>query len=210
MEHDINIPMAVVDFIPVILCGIAIYNFILAFNRKMTTGQRSFFAAGGILLVASGFLKALWKLLYALGVCDIPLLSDQLMLNNTLAFICLASSTWAMIIKNKDLKDTTLYSFAAVPVITSKMMFIIPMTLSVILWYIGMAVAAFKKKNKSIAFMILFTMITALVKSGLGSSFDGSAVMNWVAEGVMTIGEISLCLAAVKFRKLMDEERQAI
>ena len=69
MNH-FSIPMALVDFIPVFLFGLGAVILMRDLYRKMTVASFALFAAGSINVFSAGFLKALWKLLYAAGICD--------------------------------------------------------------------------------------------------------------------------------------------
>ena len=69
--------MALVDFIPVLLFGAAAVRLLRDLYNKMSKGAFAIFAAGCIDVFAAGALKALYKLLYALGACDFTPLSER-------------------------------------------------------------------------------------------------------------------------------------
>ena len=77
--YEFSVPMALVDFIPVFLFGISAVLMQRDLYNKMPKYAFACLAAGSIDAFLSGFLKALWKLLYALGVCDFHVLNIMFM-----------------------------------------------------------------------------------------------------------------------------------
>ena len=63
--YHFTIPMALMDFVPVVFFGIAAALLQLDLYNKMRCEAFGLFAAGTINIFAAGFLKAMWKLLYA-------------------------------------------------------------------------------------------------------------------------------------------------
>ena len=68
--YDFSVPMAIADFIPVALFMIAALILQHDLYNKMSKGCFALFAAGTIDVFLAGVLQAVWKLLYALGICD--------------------------------------------------------------------------------------------------------------------------------------------
>ena len=68
--YHFSIPMALVDFLPVLFFGYAAALLQRDLYDKMRKSHFALFAAGTINIFAAGFLKAAWKLLYAAGICD--------------------------------------------------------------------------------------------------------------------------------------------
>ena len=65
--YEFTVPMALVDYIPVLLFGAAAVLLQRDLYNKMPKYAFACFAAGMINIFIAGFLKATWKLLYALG-----------------------------------------------------------------------------------------------------------------------------------------------
>lgn len=204
--NEINIPMAVLDFIPVIFCGFTGFFLISAFRRRMTPAQGAFFSAGMIMLVAGGVLKALWKMLYALGICDMTALSEQFFPNQAVAFLLLSISTIGMLAKNKSMTENRTYA-AAVPVVTSHLPFIIIMTLGMVTWYIGVAVAAARLRKKNAMILIIVALIVMITHAALGSKFDSAnGILHWIAEMQNTVAQLLLMIGARIMYKAAKEE----
>ena len=75
--NGITVPMAIVDFIPVLMFFFAACLLLKDLYNKMTKGAYALLATGSIMVLICGFYKALWKILYALCICDYPLLSES-------------------------------------------------------------------------------------------------------------------------------------
>lgn len=75
--NGITVPMALVDFIPVLLFFAAAVLLQRDLYRQMVKGAYARLATGSIMVLIGGLFKATWKILYALRICDYPLLSDS-------------------------------------------------------------------------------------------------------------------------------------
>ena len=82
-----SVPMALVDFIPVLFFGAAAVMLQRDLYGKMVKGAYTLFAAGTIDVFMAGLLKALYKLLYALGVCDFQPLTQMFFPVQALGFL---------------------------------------------------------------------------------------------------------------------------
>ena len=68
--HDFSVAMGLMDFIPVIFFAVSAALLLRDLHSKMGSGTYALLAAGCIDVFMAGFGKALWKLLYAAGICD--------------------------------------------------------------------------------------------------------------------------------------------
>ena len=75
--YEFSVSMALVDFIPVILFGVSAVLLQRDLYSKMPKYAFACVAAGTIDAFLAGFLKALWKLLYAIGCCDFHVLNTM-------------------------------------------------------------------------------------------------------------------------------------
>ena len=204
--NEINIPMALLDFVPVIFCGFTAAFLIGGFRKRMTAVQSAFFSAGAIMLVTGGFMKALWKLLFALGICDMTALTEQFFPNQAAAFLFLSVSTIGMLAKNKNLSGSRVYSVAAVPVVASHLPFIIVMTWGLVAWYIGLVISAVKLKRRNAAVLIAIALVVMLTHSALGTKFDSAkGILHWIAESQNAVAQFLLMLGAWIMNKAMKE-----
>ena len=72
-----TVPMALTDYIPVVLFGISALLLCRDLKNKMTKGVFVTLKLGAVVAFLAGFFKATYKLLYASGLCDFTALSDE-------------------------------------------------------------------------------------------------------------------------------------
>lgn len=118
--NGISVPMAVIDFIPVVLFFITAVILQRDLYNRMSKGAFALLAAGSIMVFIGGTYKALWKLLYALNVCDFPTLNNALFPMQGPGFLLVFIS---LLGSNRN-KSGRLYA-AAPMVYTSNLVFII-------------------------------------------------------------------------------------
>jgi len=159
------------------------------------------------MLVAGGFLKALWKLLYTMDIIDIQIFSEMFFPIQSMAFIFMSISCFRMISKNKNLAENKILSVSAVPVLTSHVPFIIIMFWGMTAWYTSLCIVAGKIKAKKAVIFIITAYVFMLVQSSMGSKFDNSsAFMHWVAELSNTFAQAFLMLGAIFIHNAMKNE----
>ena len=101
---EFSVPMALVDYIPVILFFLAaelIYRDIYRSGRNKVLGY--LFIAGAVMVSCAGFLKATYKLLYALKAGDFIWMSNQFFTNQAIGFLLAGT---AMVIGVVNMKKT--------------------------------------------------------------------------------------------------------
>ena len=149
-----NVPMALLDTVPVFLFFLGCIELMRAFYPRMERVQYSMFSAGGIMVFLSGIMKAVWKFMYVLKIGDYAILSDSFFPVQSTGFVLLAMSTAGFAIEQKKEQEekpkipADYRNYAAVPVITSKMPFIILTFLGTTVFYASLTVISIKKKNK--------------------------------------------------------------
>ena len=87
MEYEFSVVMGLVDFIPVILFAISMVLMQRDLYNKMPKYAFACFAAGTINILIAGFVKALWKTLYAAGICDFQVLNTLFLPTQSLGFL---------------------------------------------------------------------------------------------------------------------------
>ena len=96
---------------------------------------------------------------------------------------------------------------AAVPVVTSHLPFIIIMTLGMVVWYIGVAVAAARLRKKNAMILIIVALIVMITHAALGSKFDSAnGILHWIAEMQNTVAQLLLMIGARIMYKSAKEE----
>lgn len=222
---EFSVPMALVDFIPVILFLITAVMLQRDLYYHMGKGVFAVFSTGTIMVVTAGTLKATWKLLYALGICDFhplsacffPLQAIGFMLAGVAMIAMMISKGGAVEAENR-MKASVAVTLAAVlgalvvrgemmtttaaPVeYSGTMIFVVMMCLGIaalqgILAYIGI-----KMKKWYIPVLCILAFVMMLGMGYLSSKNFEKASLNWIAEGVNVVGQGLFLLAVVLMHK---------
>ena len=187
--------MALTDFIPVLLFGAAAVLLQRDLYSKMVKGAYALFAAGTIDVFMAGFLKALYKLLYALGVCDFQPLTQMFFPVQALGF--LMAGCGALYIGTRKGKKEKVLAAAALPVYKGTMIFVGIMVAGLGMMYFGLIRVARKLKKPAVVALLIVSFICILGMGYLSTRDFTQAYMNWAAQLVNIIGQGSLFAAAL-------------
>ena len=206
MAEEYSIALALVDFIPTIFFPIGAYFFQKFFKKQNNVKSQILWIIGGFLVFIGGFFKAIWKLNMAITQNDILFLSDSLFVFQSIGFTCLFIGTLLFIIsqskKTNIPKSTPLTALAV-----WKIPFMAIQTLTCIGTYGLLIHYAFKKKNKKGAFLLIISVIIIFLMVGFSSS-DMSISIQWIAEIINTLGQLSFLLAGITFTKDIEKIRE--
>lgn len=195
---EFSVSMALVDFVPVILFTVGAILLQRDLYNKMSKGAFALFAAGTIDIVMAGVLKALYKLLYALNVCDFAPLNSMFFPVQSLGALLAGLGVIAMLTHKQH---------------ESRMMAVAPVAFSGTFIFVGFLVVGFgcmdfgliplaKKLKKSAAIVLLIVSFVLLLSMGYLSSKDfADAAMNWVAQGVNLVAQGTFLLAVIILHK---------
>jgi hypothetical protein len=101
LAKEFSVSMAIVDFIPVMLFGVASFILLKSFTKEMNKAQFALFAAGVIDVFLAGFLKATYKLLYAANICDFEALNKMFFPVQSIGFLLAGVGMIWFVLKNK-------------------------------------------------------------------------------------------------------------
>lgn len=181
-NNGISVVMALVDFLPVVMFFISAVLLQRDLYDVLSKGRFALLSAGAIMVLVGGIYKATWKLLFALGICDFVTLNNSLFPLQApgflLVFLSLLGSKWRLS-----------GIFAAVPVYTSNLIFIIVQTVSLAGTQAILAIKSLKMKKKAGAVLFLISFISMLAMGYLGAKFDDSSKMNWLAQCVNIVSQ---------------------
>lgn len=200
--YDFTIPMALVDYIPVLFFGIAAAVLQRDLYNKMSKGAFTLFAAGTVNIFCAGFLKATWKLLYAAGICDFAVLNTIFLPLQSLGFLLAGIGVIGLFAKSKKAV------LAAPPVFSGSMAFIMMMVagLGAICTCLSILAAKMKKWPALVLFVLSFV---ASMGMGYMSSRDShSAVVNWIEQGINCVGQGCMLGGALILHKAGLKEYQ--
>ena len=187
--------MAIVDFIPVLLFFITAVILQRDLYYKMSKGAFALLAAGSIMVLIGGIYKAGWKILYALEICDYQAINTAFFPMQGPGFLLF----FLGLLMSKDKKRETA-ALAVVPY-TSNLPFIIIQVIGLGGAQMILMVKALKMKKKNAAILFIVSFIFMLGMGYLGSKFDSSSKMNWIAQVTNIISETALLAGVVILHK---------
>lgn len=195
----ITVTMAIVDFIPVVMFFAAAIILQRALYNKMVKGAFALLASGSILVLAGGAYKALWKILYALSICDYPLLNNSFFPMQGLGFVLVFLSLAGMFTRFN--KTGTGLSFAAIPVFDSSMPFVVFQVLGCAGTQVMLFIMALKMKKAVAAVLFVIAFVAMLGMGYLSAKFDDTSSMHWIAQCVNIISNGALLAGVVVLDK---------
>ena len=188
--YEFTVSMGLMDFIPVILFGIVAVLLQRDLYNKMPKYAFACFAAGTINVFLAGFLKALWKFLYATGMCDFQVLNMMFMPVNSIGFLLAGLGILLMFPIRKRMLAV------APPLVSGTFVFISMMVLGLGAICACLSVLAVKLKKKGAVVLFVLTFICYMGMGYLGSRESTGAAANWIEQGVNCAGQV-LMLAGV-------------
>lgn len=182
--YNFSIPMALVDYIPVVFFGIAAVLLQRDLYNKMCKGSFALFAAGTINIFAAGFLKATWKLLYAAGICDFQALNTMFLPMQSLGFL-LAGIGIIIMLSGK--KKTALA--VAPPVFGGSFIFIMMMVLGLGSICTCLSILAVKMKKKGAAVLFVLAFLCSMGMGAMSGQDSTQAWANWTEQSINCVGQ---------------------
>lgn len=182
--YQFSVPMALVDFIPVLCFGYAAALLQQDLYDKMRKSHFALFAAGTINIFAAGFLKALWKLLYAARICDFAALNAMFLPVQSIGFL-LAGLGIVLMMTNR--KNTVLA--AAPPLFTGSAVFIVMMVVGLGSICTVLSMLAVKMKKKGAAVLFILSFLCSMGMGAMSGQDSTQAWVNWVEQTINCAGQ---------------------
>ncbi|MDO5139634.1 MAG: hypothetical protein Q4D71_14385, partial [Oscillospiraceae bacterium] len=173
-----TVPMALVDYIPVVLFALSFLTVLKDLKNKVSAVSKILIGIGGVLVICAGGLKATYKLLYASGVGDFEWMSNQMFSNQAFGFLLLGIGL-----------------VLSIGSVSKRLNAFLPTMVLVLLMVIGLgamdAVLAYyatkmKKRGALVCFIVSFFF--TMMMGYLSSRDFTQASMNWVAQGINCAG----------------------
>lgn len=184
LAKEFSVPMAIVDYVPVIMFGIACFILIKSFTKNMNKAQFALFTCGTIDVFIAGFLKATYKLLYATNVCDFEALNNMFFPVQSIGFLLAGvGMIWYV------LKDKKVYTLAVPPVFSGTFVFVGFMCGGLLLLDVALCIIAKRMKKPWLMALFIVSFVCSLCMGYLSSKDFAQASMNWIAEGVNVLGQ---------------------
>lgn len=187
---DFSILMVLIDYILVIAFGFAAVILLRDLYNKMSKGTFDLFSAGVINIFIAGELKATWKLLYTLGVCNFESLNFMFFPVQSIGFLIAGVGILAMICHRQSEKTALLATVP--PVFSGTFIFVSFMVAGLGLIDTVLCILAFKLKKPWLTILFALSFVCSLCMGYLSSRDFTQALMNWIAEGVNALGQGAL------------------
>lgn len=198
--YNFSIPMALVDYIPVIFFGVAALLLQIDLYGKMRREAYSIFAAGTINIFAAGFLKATWKLLYAAGICDFTALNTMFLPVQSVGFLLAGLGIVMMLVHRR-----SAFVLTVPPVFSGSVIFIMMMVLGLGSICTVLSILAVNMKKKGAVILFVLAFLTSMGMGAMSGQDTTLAWVNWteqaincVGQGLLMWGVIILHLAGLK------------
>ena len=195
--YNFTVPMALMDFVPVIFFGVTAVLLLRDLYNKMFKGAYALLAAGAVNVFLAGFCKALWKLLYAANICDFIALEEMFMPVNSLGLLFVGLSLIGMLCWKK--KSVMLS--AAPPVFASSMPFIMMMVIGLGGLCAGLSVIAAKMKKAGVMALFILSFVCAMAMGYMSSQDSTQAWVNWAEQSINTASQLCLMLGVLSLHK---------
>ena len=196
--NDFSVPMALADYIPVILIAAASVLLLCELYDKMSKGAFALFATGVIDVTIAGALKATWKLLYAVGACNFEALDAMFFPVQSIGFL-LAGIGLLLMLVQKTSKNALLA--VAPPVFSGTFVFVGLMIVGLGIMDAVLCILSAKLKKPWFIAIFVLSFVCSLCMGYLSSRDFAEASMNWIAEGVNVVGQGTFLLGALLLRK---------
>ena len=215
---EYSIPMALFDLLPVFFFLAGTWTVAADMKQKMTLPAKILFVGGSGLVFLAGLLKALYKLIYSLGLGDPAWMSGQFFYNQALGFLLAGIGLTLAVMRLDKVSGPKggsgsgsssggskaygsgsgkLYSFVPIPVMALVGIMVAGLAaLDASLCYLAAKLkkhSALILKLKKHSALILF-IVSFFLCLGMGylssRNFEKSS-MNWIAEGVNAAGQFA-------------------
>lgn len=190
-----SVPMALVDFIPVILFIISTVTLQRGLYERMSKGAFAVFSAGTIMVIAAGIFKATWKLLLSAGICNFERLNQAFFPMQSVGFLLAGIAVIAMVFFKQSRDGAKMYA-AAPAVFSGTVIFIIAMVLGALGLCGGLAIQSERCGRTKAMILFILSFIFMLMMGYLGTKDFAKPSMNWIGEGVNLVGQVFFLLAA--------------
>ncbi len=194
--YEVSVLMGLTDFVPVFLFGVCAVLLQRDLYNKMPKYAFACLAAGTIDAFLAGFLKALWKLLYAAGVCDFHVLNTMFLPTQSLGLLLTGLGIILMLTKRRSAALAV-----APPVFSGSFVFITMMVLGLGGICAGLSVLAVKMKKKALIPVFVLCFFCYMAMGYLSSRDTGAAAINWAEQGVNTLGQLLLLCGTLGLHK---------
>ena len=150
----------------------------------MRKSHFALFAAGTINIFSAGFLKALWKLLYAANICDFHALNTMFLPVQSIGFLLAGLGIVLMMTTRKKV-----ILAAAPPLFSGSVIFILMMVLGLGSICTILSILAVKMKKKGAMVLFIAAFLCSMGMGALAGQDMTLPWVNWAEQGINTVGQ---------------------
>lgn len=195
--YDFTVTMAIVDFIPVAFFAVAAVLMLRDFYDNLSKSGFALLAAGVINVFAAGFLKALWKLLYAAGACDFHVLNTIFLPVQSLGFIMAGTALLMMLFKRKN----AALMLAAPPVFKGSIIFLSMMVIGLGCMCAVLSTESFKRGKKLAGVLFILAFVSSVGMGYAGTLDPTLAWVNWFEQSINIVSQACLMAGMIIIHK---------
>ena len=183
-----TVPMALMDFVPVLLFGAAWVILYRDLKNKLNLCSGILLPLGAGLVFLAGFLKATWKMQKALGVPAVELFNKMMFPAQSVVFLLMAVGMLALMYgKRKSARSLT-------------MVWVMLTVLGNLGASAGLVWIASKVKKAAVPLFIV-AFVCSMMMGYLSSRDFAQASMHWIAQSVNTLGQALLLVGSLLVHK---------
>ena len=183
-----TVPMALMDFVPVLLFGAAWVILYRDLKNKLNLCSGILLPLGAGLVFLAGFLKATWKMQKALGVPAVELFNKMMFPTQSVGFLLMAVGMLALMYgQRKSARSLT-------------MVWVMLTVLGNLGASAGLVWIASKVKKAAVPLFIV-AFVCSMMMGYLSSRDFAQASMHWIAQSVNALGQGLLFIGALMLRK---------
>ena len=183
-----TVPMALMDFVPVLLFGAAWLILYKDLKNKLDLCSGVLLPLGAALVFLAGFLKATWKMQKALGVPAVELFNKMMFPTQSVGFLLMAVGMLALMYgQRKSARSLT-------------MVWVMLTVLGNLGASAGLVWIASKVKKAAVPLFIV-AFVCSMMMGYLSSRDFAQASMHWIAQSVNTLGQGLLLVGALLVHK---------
>lgn len=184
-----TVPMALMDFVPVLLFGAAWVILYRDLKNKLDLCAGALLPLGAAMVFLAGFLKATWKMQKALGVPAVELFNKMMFPTQSVGFLFLAVGMLSLMYGKRKSTARSL-----------TMVWVMLTVLGNMGASAGLVYIARKVKKAAIPLFIL-AFVCSMMMGYLSSRDFAQASMHWIAQSVNTVGQLLLIVGARMLHK---------
>ena len=183
-----TVPMALMDFVPVLLFGAAWLILYRDLKNKLDLCSGVLLPLGAALVFLAGFLKATWKMQNAVGAAPVELFNKGFFPTQSVGFLLMAVGMLALMYgKRKSARSLT-------------MVWVMLTVLGNLGASAGLVWIASKVKKAAVPLFIV-AFVCSMMMGYLSSRDFAQASMHWIAQSVNTLGQGLLLVGTLMVHK---------